>query len=131
MRELAGSQGVPFGTLKYWYYRDDESNKAGGKVQPPQVPKSTPEVKAKVAAKIVRNFARAIKKDEDDALAAQANRDGAHALANDLGSAVLAEELYEMFLKAISKVDQLIKTNNELKSCRFRQVGDHPASYGT
>ena len=114
MRELAGSQGVPFGTLKYWYYRDDESNKSGGKVQPPEVPKSTAKVKAKVINKIVDNIAKARIKDEEDVLAAQANRDGAHTLANDLGSAVLAEELYEMFLKAISKVDQLIKTNNEL-----------------
>ena len=115
MLQLAGEEGVPYGTLKYWYYRDDQSSKSGGKVPPQQDPKNTTKAKAKVAAKIVKNFAKAIKKDEEDALAANANREGAQALANELGGAVLAEELYELFLKAVSKVDEIIKANKELE----------------
>ncbi len=114
MRELAGTQGVPFGTLNYWYYMDDESNKGDLKVQVPQVPKSTAKVKAKVINKIVDNIAKARIKDEEDAMSS-AQGQAAKELADGLGGAVLAEELYELFLKAVSKVDEIIKANKELE----------------
>ncbi|MEE9122014.1 MAG: hypothetical protein V3U56_12120 [Syntrophobacteria bacterium] len=114
MRELAGSQGVPFNTLRHWYYKDDESNKSGLKVQPPQVHKSTAKVKAKVINKIVDNIAKARKKEEEDAMSTSHGQ-AARELADGLGGAVLAEELYELFLKAVSKVDEIIKANKELE----------------
>jgi len=113
MRELAESQGVPFGTLNYWYYRDDESNKSHGKVQVPQVPKSTTKDKAKVAAKIVKNINKALDQDEEDAMST-AHGKAAKELADDLGGAVVAEELYELFLARILEVDNVIKANTEL-----------------
>jgi predicted transcriptional regulator len=114
MMQLAGEEGVPYTTLKFWYYRDSESKKSGSKVTPPQLPRSTPQTKAKVAARIVKNFAKAIKKEEEDALAAQANRDGAHALAQEMGGAFLAEELYELFLKKMTELDEIVSANKEL-----------------
>jgi hypothetical protein len=111
MRMLAGDTGVPFETLKYWYYRDDESR--GGEVPPPQPSKKTAKSKAKIAARIVSNIAKSQKKEADEAMA-QANRDGAKALADELGGAILAEELYELFLKNVSKIDEIIAANKEL-----------------
>jgi hypothetical protein len=114
MRELAGSQGVPFGTLNFWYYRDNESSKgADGKVQVPQVPKSTAKDKAKVAAKIVKNINKALDQDEDNVMST-AHGKAARDLANDLGGGVVAEELYELFLKKITEVDEVMKANKEL-----------------
>jgi len=114
MRELAGAQGVPFGTLKFWYYMDDESNKAGLKVQPPQVPKSTAKVKAKVINKIVDNIAKAQAKEEESAMST-AHGQAAKELADGLGGKVVAEELYELFLKKVADVDNVITANKELK----------------
>ena len=114
MLQLAGEEGVPYGTLKYWYYRDDQSSKSGGKVPPQQDPKNTTKAKAKVAAKIVENLNKALDKEEEDALAANANREGAQALANELGGAVLAGELYELFLKKTTELDRIIRANSEL-----------------
>jgi hypothetical protein len=114
MRELAGAQGVPFGTLKFWYYRDDESNKAGGKVQPPQVPKSTAKVKAKVINKIVDNIAKAQAQDEEDAMSS-AHGQAARELADGLGGQVMAEELYELYLTRIDAVSKIISANSQLK----------------
>jgi hypothetical protein len=113
MEELAGAQGVPFGTLKFWYYMDSESNKAGLKVQPQQVPRSTAKVKAKVINKIVENIAKARIKDEEDAMSS-AQGQAAKELADGLGGAVVAEELYDLFLKRIDEVGKVITANKEL-----------------
>lgn len=112
MKYLAGETGVPFDTLKRWYYKDDESRV---KTDPKQGAKNTTKAKAKVAAKIVKNISKAMKQDEEDALAAQANRDGAHALAGELGGAILAEELYDLFLKKVYELDDIISANKELE----------------
>jgi hypothetical protein len=113
MKELAGAQGVPFGTLNFWYYRDDESKKGYGKVQVPEVPKSTAKVKAKVINKIVENIAKAREKDEEAAMAT-AQGQAAKELADGLGGNVLAEELYELYLKKIDEVSKVISANREL-----------------
>jgi transposase-like protein len=110
MRQLAGDTGVPFNTLKFWYYRDDESSM---NTPPPQVPKTTAKTKSKVAAKIVDNINKALDKDEDDAMATSQGK-AAKELADGLGGAVLAEELYELFLNSVSKMDEIIKANKEL-----------------
>jgi hypothetical protein len=114
MRELAGAQGVPYGTLNYWYYADDESKSGDLKVQVTQVPKSTAKVKAKVINKIVDNIAKARIKDEEGAMAT-AHGQAATELAADLGGAVMAEELYDLFLKKIEEVSKVITANKELK----------------
>jgi len=114
MRQLAGEEGVPFGTLNFWYYRDSESGKsADGKVQVPQVPKSTAKVKAKVINKIVDNIAKARIKDEEDAMSSAQGK-AAQELADDLGGKVVAEELYELYLKKIDEVGKVITANSEL-----------------
>jgi hypothetical protein len=113
MRELAGAQGVPYNTLKHWYYKDDESNKGGVKVHPPQVPKSTAKVKAKVINKIVENIAKARERDEE-AVMATAQGQAAKELADGLGGNVLAEEMYELYLKKIDEVSRVITANKEL-----------------
>jgi hypothetical protein len=112
MRILAGLTGVPFGTLNHWYYMDDES-KANPKTQVSQPPKVTAKTKSKVAAKIVENINKALDKDEDDAMATSQGK-AAKELADQLGGAVLAEELYELFLNSVSKMDEIIKANKEL-----------------
>jgi hypothetical protein len=112
MKYLAGDTGVPYGTLKYWYYRDDESSR---KTPPTQTPEKTNKAKAKVAAKIVKNISKAMKQDEEDALAAQGNRDGAKALADELGGAILAEELYDLFLKKVYELDEIVAASKELE----------------
>ena len=115
MKLLAGETGVPFGTLNYWYYRDDESNKSGdGKVQVTQPSKNTVESKSKVAAKIVKNINKALDKEEAEALADSSVMKAAKELADGLGGAVLKEELFELFLRAINKVDEIIAANQKL-----------------
>jgi hypothetical protein len=113
MRELSGETGVPFNTLKHWYYKDDESNKSGVKVHPPQVPKSTAKVKAKVINKIVDNIAKARERDEEAAMST-AQGQAATELAKGLGGVVLAEELYELYLSKIEEVSKVISANREL-----------------
>lgn len=112
MKHLAGESGIPYGTLKRWYYDEKESVPKNGNTQNPG---NTTKAKAKVAAKIVKNISKAIKKDEEDALAAQANRDGAKALAKELGGAILAEELYDLYLKKVYELDEIIEANKELE----------------
>lgn len=117
MKLLAGEEGIPLGTLKYWYYMDEESRKSKVlEVQPPKVPGKTAKSKAKVINKIVDNISKAQAKDEEDALAAQANRDGAMSLADELGGAIVAEELYDLFLKKAYEVDRVIEANKELEA---------------
>jgi hypothetical protein len=113
MRELATSQGVPFDTLRHWYYKDSESKTDGVKVHPTQLPKSTAKDKAKVAAKIVKNINKALDQDEEDAMTTSHGQ-AARELADDLGGIVLADELYELFLAKILGVDDVIKANKEL-----------------
>jgi hypothetical protein len=112
MKILAGRSGVPYGTLNHWYYMDDES-KNDPKTQVTQPPKTTAKTKSKVAAKIVENINKALDKDEEDAMSTSQGK-AAKELADQLGGAVLAEELYDLFLNSISKVDEIIKTNGEL-----------------
>jgi hypothetical protein len=113
MRTLSGATGVPAATLNFWYYNDPESNKGDMKVHVPEVPKSTAKVKAKVINKIVENIAKAQAKDEEDAMSTAQGK-AAKELANQLGGAVLAEELYELLLNSVSKLDEIIKANKEL-----------------
>jgi hypothetical protein len=113
MRRLAGDNGVPYETIKYWYYRDEESSKSSGNVPPTQDPKNTAKAKAKVAAKIVKNINKALDNEEDSALA-QANLDGARHLADELGGVVLAEEMYELFMKKIAELSEVITANGKL-----------------
>jgi hypothetical protein len=114
MKMLAGASGVPFDTLRYWYYRDDESSKSGGKIPPTQEPKKTAENKAQVAAKIVKNINKALDEDEEDAMSS-AQGQAAKELADELGGAAVKEELYELFLRKIAEVDSVIKANKELQ----------------
>jgi hypothetical protein len=83
------------------------------KVHPPEVPKSTAKVKAKVINKIVENIAKAREKDEE-AVMATAQGQAAKELADGLGGNVLAEELYELYLKKIDEVSKVITANKEL-----------------
>jgi hypothetical protein len=112
MRILAGRSGVPYGTLNHWYYMDDES-KSDPKTQVTQPPKTTAKTKSKVAAKIVENINKALDKEEEDAMSTSQGK-AAKELANQLGGAVLAEELYELFLNSVNKLDEIIKANKEL-----------------
>jgi len=112
MKILAGRSGVPFGTLNHWYYMDDES-KTDPKTQVSQPPKTTAKTKSKVAAKIVENINKALDKEESDAMSTPQGK-AAKELADGLGGAVLAEEMYELFLKSINRVDEIIKANKEL-----------------
>lgn len=114
MLQLASETGVPFGTLERWYYADDESRKSTLKTEGTQGTESSAKTKAKVVNRIVKNINKALDKDEEDALAAAANRDGAMALASELGDVVVAEELYELYLKQVAKVDEIINANKEL-----------------
>lgn len=110
MKYLAGETGIPFNTLKHWYYKDEESSV---KVHPTQDPKNTAKAKAKVAAKIVKNINKALDNEEDSAMA-QANLDGAKHLADELGGVVLAEEMYELFMKKIAELSEVITANGKL-----------------
>jgi hypothetical protein len=112
MKILAGRSGVPYGTLNRWYYMDEES-KNDPKTEVAQPPKTTTKTKSKVAAKIVENINKALDKEEEDAMSTSHGK-AAKELANSLGGAVLAEELYELFLKSVSKLDEIIKANKEL-----------------
>ena len=104
MMELAGESGIPFGTLNRWYYqKDDEGPYPIDGVS--QTSKNSAKVKAKVINKIVENITMATP---------QGNREGAQALADELGGAVLAEELYELFLKKTTELDRIIRANSEL-----------------
>jgi hypothetical protein len=114
MKMLAGASGVPFDTLRYWYYRDDESSISGGKTPPTQDPKKTVENKAAVAAKIVKNINKALDQDEEDAMSSSQGK-AAKELADKLGNKVVKEELYELFLRKIAEVDSVIKANKELE----------------
>jgi hypothetical protein len=115
MRTLSGETGVPAATLNFWYYNDPESNKGDMKVHVPEVPKSTAKTKAKVINKIVDNIAKAQAKEEEAAASGDSLFDAAHELAGTLSGAVLAEELYELFLKRIAEVDKVIKANDQLE----------------
>ena len=108
MMTMAKESGIPFNTLDHWYYKDKESSVKSHVTQ--DTDKAT---KTKVARKIIKNIANAIKKEEDE-VGAKALRDAATDLADDLGGAILKEELYELFLKAIGKVDEVITASKNL-----------------
>jgi hypothetical protein len=110
MTELAGESGIPFHTLKRWYYDKDASIKTDTQ----QPPSNTQETKSRVATKIVENINKALDKEEEDAMST-AQGQAAQELANQLGGAVLAEELYELFLKSVNKLDEIVRANKELK----------------
>jgi hypothetical protein len=113
MRILAGRSGVPYGTLNHWYYMDEES-KNDPKTQVMQPPKTTEKTKSKVAAKIVENINKALDKEEEDVMSTSQGQ-AARELADGLGGAVMAEELYDLFLKKIEEVSKVITANKELK----------------
>jgi hypothetical protein len=110
-RMLAGESGVPFDTLRRWYYLDEKSS--GVRVDTSQVPQNTQETKSKVAKKIVENINKALDNEEENAMSTPQGQ-AAKELANDLGGAVLAEELYDLFLKKIDEVSKVITANKEL-----------------
>jgi hypothetical protein len=112
MRQLAGETGVPYGTLNYWYYRDDASKK-DLKVPVPQTVENSQKVRVKVARKIIDNMAKALDKERSEAQR-ETLKATAQEQAQELGDAVLAEELYEMFLKKIAELNKIILANTEL-----------------
>ncbi len=113
MLKLASESGIPFGTLNRWYYqKDDEGPYPTHGVQ--KSSKTHAKTKARVISKIVDNYKKAQDKDITESKA-QASFEGAEKLAGELGGKVIREELYEMFLKAVSKVDDIIRANKEMK----------------
>jgi hypothetical protein len=113
MMQIAEDEGgVPYNTLKRWYYKDDES-KVGSKLTQPQAAEKAAKTKARVASKIVKNINKALDKEEEDAQAYW-QRKAAGELAEELGGAVLAEEMYELFLKIVKEMDEFVRANKEI-----------------
>jgi hypothetical protein len=112
MTELAGESGIPYYTLKRWYYKENDEDPRVMR-DPRQTPENIAKRRAKVAVKIVKNIAKAIKKEEEEAQAYW-QRKAAGELAEELGGAVLAEEMYELFLKIVKEMDEFVRANKEI-----------------
>jgi hypothetical protein len=118
IRELSSQSGVPFDTLRRWYYKDDESKtpkKSWVKSDPTQTVDNSAKARAKVAKKVVDNIVKSLESDRSESQREHL-RKTAVSQADDLGALKLGEELYEMFLTQTAKVDEIVDSNNELET---------------
>jgi hypothetical protein len=108
MEDLAGETGVPFSTLRHWYYTDEESKSTN--IHTRQTTDNSGKTRARVAKKIIKNLSKAAKLDSEDI------RDVAIQQATELGAGHLGPEIYEMFRAALSRVEEIISANETVES---------------